>query len=93
MLNQKLFFNLGEKRHAKVEVRNTNGEDVPFTINNATFQLYKNGELEDSGDCTVKEHQLDAFIEPEKTGLYKLKYTYEILDERLIDVVEIQVEP
>ena len=84
-------FDLGEKKHVKVEVVSRKGEE--FAILEATYELIyaSDGVVEDSGSCIVVDHTIDSLISPEKTGVYMLKYTYHVADEILIENMELRV--
>ena len=47
--------------------------------------------MEDSGDCRIDEHEIDAIIAPRMIGTYRLKYIYEIADETWVDNVKLRV--
>lgn len=85
-----LVFDLGERRHVMLDVYSCKSED--FTIQSATYELIGNtGDAEDSGVCSIYEHQIDTVIEPKNRGKYTLKITYSILDEILIELIGIAV--
>ena len=48
--------------------------------------------VEDSGNCNINEHTLDALIEPQKTGIYCLRFMYKIADETWVDNYKIKVK-
>lgn len=48
--------------------------------------------VEDSGNCNINEHTLDALIEPQKTGIYCLRFIYKIADETWVDNYKIKVK-
>lgn len=92
MATQKIKFDAGEKRHVRTNVKIISGEDLPFQIRVATWELWDEDEnLEDQGDCYIDEHMLDAYISPQKTGTYTLKYIYEVADEIWVDPVRVVV--
>lgn len=94
---------LGEKIHLRSEVIASCGKDVPFLIRNARFELHflnssryglcgdTESYLEDSGDCIIKDHELDAVIQPKRKGIYEFKYIYEVADEIWVDVIKLVV--
>lgn len=83
---------LGEKIHIRSIVKPKCEQDIPFTIRSAIYELYDpSGNMEDSGNCVIKMHELDAFISPQKIGSYRLKYIYEIADETWVDNVRLRV--
>lgn len=85
-----LVFDLGERRHIMLDVYSCKSED--FNIQSASYEFYDGqGQLEDSGVCSIYEHQIDIVVEPKKRGRYKLKITYSILDEILIELIGIAV--
>lgn len=84
---------LGEKIHIKSEVKPKCEQDITFSIRTAKWELYTmGGDLEASGDCAINGHYLDALIQPQKTGMYKFKYIYEVADEIWIDCVRLRVD-
>lgn len=85
----KLYFELGERRHVHLEIYSCKNEN--FKIISAEWELIKYGEVESAGDCNIMDHLLDMLIQPNEKGYYKLKVIYQIGDETLIDIVEIQV--
>lgn len=87
-----LRIDLGEKIHLRSMVRAKCEQEVPFAIRAARYELIDaKGQLEDSGDCTIVDHELDALIQPKKIGAYKFKYIYEVADEIWIDVLKLVV--
>jgi hypothetical protein len=86
---QRTYFNLGESRHVKLLIKSANKE--AFVIRTAKWELLKKGVLESQGDCSIDEHIIDAYISPLNTGTYKLRFTYEIADETIIEVIEVVV--
>ena len=48
--------------------------------------------VEDQGNCNINEHTLDALIEPQKTGIYCLRFIYKIADETWVDNYKIKVK-
>lgn len=85
-----LIFDLGERRHVLIDIYNK--KTNKFEIKQATYELYDDTkQVEDSGACSIYEHRLDIVVEPKKIGNYKLKVTYLILDEILIENIRITV--
>ena len=85
---------LGEKRMVGLSITAANQSAFPVT--NATYQLVRGEEIEDSGNCTVtevsqREKRLDIYIEPEQATNYQLIFSYEIGDEKLKTVVYVYV--
>lgn len=92
MATQTIKFDVGEKRHVRTNVKIVTGEDLPFLIRTARWELWDDdGILEDEGECHIDEHELDAYISPQKDGSYTLKYIYEVADEIWIDPVRVVV--
>lgn len=87
---QRIKFDLGEYRHVRILVKSATGE--AFIIRNALWELSLKDVPESSGTCTIDEHIIDAYISPAQKGVYKLKMTYEIADETLIEVIEVAVD-
>lgn len=92
MAMQRVKFDFGEKRHVRTNVMLESGEEYPFKIRNAKWELTDaDGIIEDSGECVVDEHELDAYINPLKAETYTLKYTYEVADEIWVDKIKVVV--
>lgn len=74
------------------------GVDIPFSIISADYELIfvdtdaETYTVEDQGNCNINEHTLDALIEPQKTGIYCLRFTYKIADETWVDNYKIKVK-
>lgn len=82
----------GEKIHIRSIVKPKCEQDLPFTIRAARYELIDpDGSMEDSGDCRIDEHEIDAIIAPRMIGTYRLKYIYEIADETWGDNVKLRV--
>lgn len=77
---------LGEKIRFKSKVEPVCGVDIPFSIISADYELIfvdtdaETETVEDQGNCNINEHTLDALIEPQKTGIYCLRFIYKIAD-------------
>lgn len=85
-----VIFIQGEKKEVRIEVTSTQGD--PFTIRNATYELYDaKRDMESDGEATVAGDEIYALIEPQKKGEYRLIYTYEIAEERLKTLIHITV--
>lgn len=82
-------FAAGENRYIRLLVKAINNQ--PFSIRSASYELSINGVTEASGDCIIDDHILLSLISPSKTGTYKLKISYNIGDETLIEVIEVAV--
>jgi hypothetical protein len=89
---------LGEKIRFKSKVEPVCGVDIPFSIFSANYELIfvdtdaDTETVEDSGNCNINEHTLDALIEPQKTGIYCLRFIYKIADETWVDNYKIKVK-
>ena len=88
-------YDLPEARYLRAEVKPKCNEDIPFSIDKARWELYyKNDDGEDileaSGECTVKEHEISAYIQPKNEGTYRFKYIYEIAGEIWVDNIKIK---
>lgn len=89
---QKVSFDFGEKRHVRTTVKIISGENLPFLIRTAKWELIdESGVIEDSGDCIIEEHDLDAYINPLKIESYTLRYIYEVADEIWVDKIRVVV--
>ena len=83
---------LGERIHIRNIIKPKCGEDLPFLISSAKYELIRrDGTLEASGACTITGHELDIMVRPEQAGKYCLRYTYEIADETWVDNIEVTV--
>ncbi len=87
---QRIRFDRGEYRHVRILIKSATGE--AFVIRNASWELSLKDVNESVGACTIDEHIIDAYISPAQKGIYKLKMTYEIADETLIEVIEVVVD-
>ena len=89
---------LGEKIRFKSKVEPVCGVDIPFSIISADYELIfvdtdaETETVEDQGNCNINEHTLDALIEPQKTGIYCLRFIYKIADETWVDNYKIKVK-
>ncbi len=89
---QKVSFDFGEKRHVRTTVKIISGEDLPFLIRTAKWELIDESEIiEDSGECIIDEHELDAYISPQKIESYTLRFIYEVADEIWVDKIRVVV--
>ena len=81
----------GESRHVRLKIHSCKKEE--FYIIDATYLLIRCGEEtpEAEGQCNIYEKTIDTVINPKYTGMYRLKITYYILDETLIEVIEVKV--
>lgn len=83
---------LGEKIYIRSIVKPKCEQDLPFSIRLARYELLKrDGTLEDSGECNINGHEIEAMISPQEAGKYRLKYIYEIADEIWVDNIELRV--
>ncbi len=83
---------LGEKIHIRSIVKPKCEQDIPFAIRDARFELIDgSGLMEDSGECSITGHEIDALIAPQKPGSYRLKYIYDIADEIWVDNIRLRV--
>lgn len=86
---QRINFDIGESRHVKLLIKAQNNE--PFTIKSANWELIKSDQTEAEGACSIENHIIDAFITPQTSSVYKLRYIYQIADETLIEIIEVAV--
>lgn len=86
-----IVFDKGERKHVAIEVMSRKGD--AFNIQDARYELIytPDGTTEASGLCDIVLHKIDALLEPQKTGIYLLRYTYHIADEILIENMEMRV--
>lgn len=84
---------LGERIHIKSIVKPRCGQDIPFTIHAARWELWDSGGvLESEGECVINGHELDTLIQPQKAdSRYTFKYIYEVADEIWVDQVRLKV--
>ena len=82
----KKHFMLGERKFVNFEVTSKT-ED--FIITNATYNLSYNGEIIETGECIIEDHEISVLLtSPEEKGTYIMKVFYEIPPEiRGIEVV------
>ena len=82
--------NLGETRHIRLEVRNTEGED--FKISKCDYEFISPCNIvEAKGNADILNHILDVVLTPQAKGEYDLKYIYYIADEILVEHVRVSV--
>lgn len=81
----------GENRHVILKIHSCKQDD--FYIIDANYSLTRCGDEmpEAEGTCNIHNKTIDTVINPKHTGIYRLKITYFILDETLIDIVEVKV--
>lgn len=81
----------GEKREVRIKVLSRKNE--PFTIRNGSYELIKWGstEIESTGIALIENNEIFALVQPLKTGLYNLDFTYEIALEVLKASVQLEV--
>ena len=95
---EKTEMDLGEKIRFRSNVRPACDADIPFAILAASYELIyididaEEEILEDSGTVDIREHTLEALIEPKRTGTYCLRYIYHIADEIWVDNFQIKVK-
>ncbi|MDU7710338.1 MAG: hypothetical protein E7J94_24095 [Clostridium sp.] len=76
----------------RTTVKIISGEDLPFLIRTAKWELIDESEIiEDSGECIIDEHELDAYISPQKIESYTLRFIYEVADEIWVDKIRVVV--
>lgn len=82
----------GEKIHVKCIVKSKCEHYIPFVIRSARYELIDpDGRIEAQGECSISEHEIDALVEPVRSGTYRLKYIYGIADEVWVDNVKLKV--
>lgn len=82
----------GEEIHIICTVKAKCGYHVPFTIKEARYQLLdKSGAIVVEGECTIQDHDIDAFVRLEDAGTFYLKYIYKIADETWVDKIKLRV--
>lgn len=87
-----IYVDVGERIHIRSIVKPVCGQDLPFEIRSARWELIDSDDvLESSGECKINGHELDALVQPKKEDRYKFKYIYEVADEVWVDVVKLKV--
>lgn len=86
---QKIHFDKGERRHVKLLIHAV--DDAPFTIRDARWELAWAGKTETEGECEIDGHMLDMYISPMNKAIYRLKVTYVIADETLVEQIDVEV--
>jgi len=85
-------FTLGERKEVTIEIVSTRSD--PFTITAASFELKRvnDNTVEASGVAEITDHEVRAIITPQAAGVYKLYFSYEIANEKLIAPVVLEVD-
>ena len=86
----RVHFLAGEIKYVTIAVRSIDQEEV-FSTRDATYRLYQDDVMIESGDCSVEEHELSVLVRAESPGFYRLEYTYSIAAETLKHKVLIEV--
>ena len=87
-----LYIDLGERVHVRCIVRPKCEQELPFEIIRARYEMTnEKGLVENSGECEINGHEIDAMISPSAAGTYRLKYIYEIADETWVDNIRVKV--
>lgn len=86
---QKLEMLAGERRRIYLEV--SASDNAPFTIHNPSYEFCRYDDIVETGGCELEDHTLIVLVNPTASGLYRLKYTYEIAGELLKEIVEVRV--
>lgn len=81
---------LGEDKHVTLLIHSQNNE--PFEIESAQYELKRNGNVEDSGQCVIDGHYVKAKLNPKATGLYEYIVTYSVADETRKAKIRIEVD-
>lgn len=86
-------FVLGENKYIKLLVKSRNKK--PFIVSLATWELFRNKELESSGGCDITQEDTFNYIRtkisPEYRGNYVLIISYHVADEILKERILIEV--
>lgn len=72
-------FILGERKYIKFTATSCNNE--PVVITDAGYTLSKDGEVTETGICTIDGADIMALIAPDEIGDYILELTYTIAPE------------
>lgn len=86
---QRITFKVGEQRYVRLLVHATNGD--AFLIRDARWELIGAGCVESEGECLIQDHEISAYIKPQKRVTYQLRIIYRVADETLIAVIEVAV--
>lgn len=82
---------LGEEKYITIEVFSNYGKN-DFVITKAEWELFKGGELEDSGICRIDNHLISSLVRPKETRrFYDLVVTFTVGEETLKDWVKLEV--
>lgn len=79
----------GETRHIKVQILSRAGQD--FSVENATYTIYRGETLIEQGDTLVSNNQLDVMFSTACEGAYLLTHTFSVGDEVRVVKVAISV--
>lgn len=84
-------FLLGESKEVRIQVVSTRGDT--FTIQSATWSLVRlsTSQAESTGTATIDGDEIYQVVTPQTTGFYKLYYTYQIANETLKAVIDMEV--
>lgn len=87
--------NCGEQRIIIITMKS--GDNEPFVIRDAAYELIRHKssgekETEDSGACNINGTQLSVMINPRQPGLYEIKCSMTIAEEKIIRKAYIQVQ-
>ena len=82
-------FEKGEIRTVGIEVVSRVGNQ--FVIDTAECTVSLEGEVLDKSICTIDGHKILTLFHAEQEGRHKLIFSYTIAEERLIDIVTIEV--
>ena len=79
----------GEVRNVQLRVINKKGQE--FKIIDAKYELTRESKQEilQSGQCEVKDHVISAIISIKESGIFWMKFIYQIGSETFVDVVEV----
>lgn len=88
-------YDIPEARYLRAEIKPKCDIDLPFTVDKARYELYyiddyERETLEGSGECQIRDHEISAYIQPQKEGTYRFKYIYEIAGETWVDNIKIK---
>ena len=79
----------GEKRKIRLFVHSRKKPEDTFIIRNAKAEIY--GDLTQTIECEIDEHDLIFLLGIEESGNYKMIITYVIADEVIKNKFEIEV--
>ena len=85
----RVIYRLGEDKRTRLRVVNTEGN--AFVITAAVWELLRDGERVDYGNCMIQETVLSAQIAPSAAGEHLLRFRFEVEGETFVEQVRVDV--